>query len=1810
MPPQEHGPVGHLSNVRSSAKRAALAFSALATVIPAALLAGPGLAPAVASGSGQHLIVAFPTEPAQLAPAIARARADGLLLDHELFRGHADWNVWDVQTVAGLDAATGVARAQQITYVRWAELDQTLTYIDRAAPAAATSSGAALPAVRVGETTSAATVATRSSTAPAPPATPPSSCAPATGLAAGTPNDPLYCDEVGSTSNQPQAFYAEEWNNFCFVPSSQTGVETSAPATPHASGMCTDAAWKLGAQAQGTVIAVLDSGVDYSHPDLVNQMVDETNDPLLTDANFPGTASDGHKHGWNFYDDNAEPMDFYGHGTGRAGIAAAQADNGIGLAGVAPRAKIMAVKVGDTYVVHSENLAEGAVYAADHGADAINTSLGATGNSHLLREAIVYAYTKGVVWAAATANEYSTHHNFPTDVDTVIGAGGLGPDAEPQPVGGQGQTCAISTSGVPSNCVPAPAQTTFLQKVNYANYAGIQTFATPIDTVSTRAAAEAHSCDPLASGCYGTGDYTLHNGGTSTATPHVAGAAAVVRSAGFVAGLCQGHANIGGALTGVSCTAPSLSANEVRQLLAYTALRVHNDDATTGTNDYPPDPSGDPSGAGGAYYPEQAGDAHLGWNIWAGFGRIDLYAAAAYAEASDIPPEAQLFGDTPPPGYPTDGAKLFGVYDPTSQHTLDIVGHVGAPHLPTGDRVDWKVQVAPCMEPAEADFMTITTGTGARDGSLTTWTLPSTLGSCANAGVSHPFSPPGTYTVRVLSQINHSTGAADAVADPVASSDPNYAAPGATAPAPAALIGQDRRVVYLRPHSSHDHLGSPYYIGASGEGSPTLYDIEGKGQLDIIEATANGTVVALRPDGTAVPGWPVAIDDLSHLVPHPEAVEGTVPSGQIVGSVAVGDIDGDGQPEVVAASFKGGLYAWHRDGSRVAGFPVQIPPTPAATNPPEPAPNVPDSTYCTSAHPASYHERYSDYGSISAPVLAPLEGQASGLDIVQAASNQCVYAVKPNGTILWSYFPVDPTMPPGNEPRKIGDTPAVGSLAGNGRLDVVFGTEEVSGGAPNSTGRIYAVDGVTGTLLPGWPVRPASVSASGVPTVATGVISSPALFANPGGGLGLLLADGVFLSGDSAAHPVQTYDATGAAVTTLQTTTTGGGNTSDAFLWGVTQTALGTLGTGTTLDIVTGGLSPELAADQSAAPGKKPTFQHLVGAWDASNGTPVATFPRQTEDWQFLSGPAIADVKGDGSRQVITGNGAGWLHAYDPGGTPAGGGVKLSTALSNYTDFGEPAGFPVFEGGGYITSTPAVAQLTRGGPVSVVNVTRDGYVFVTDTAGLPSANDQWWKFHHDERNSGLYGLDTRPPATVTNLKITVPDSGGQSTVTWTEVGDDWWVGHVASVDLRWSTSPITAANFSSAHQVSVASPVASGATESVSVGGLPTGQTIYVAERGTDDAGNVALLARASALPPLRDDLIGISCPTTSFCMGVGAAVNSSNHPQTLTETWNGSAWSLVSSLDSSATQTNFLRGVSCTSASFCMAVGNYITGGVSQTLIERWNGSTWSIVTSPDTSTTQANTLYGVSCTSGTFCMAVGTDTNSGGHPQTLAERWNGSAWTIVTTFNTSTSKVNQLSSVSCASTSFCMAAGNYVNSSSHLQTLVERWNGTAWSQSGSPNTSTTQNNFLFGVSCVSTAFCAATGNYVNSGGHPQTLTEMWSGTAWSTATSPNTSSTQANVLNDVSCASASFCTAVGYYVNAGGTSQTLIEKWNGTAWSKVTSPNSSSTQANVLNGVSCTSASSCGAVGYYVNNLGLSQTLAERWNGTSWTKVSSPNA
>ena len=282
---------------------------------------------------------------------------------------------------------------------------------------------------------------------------------------------------------------------------------------------------------------------------------------------------------------------------------------------------------------------------------------------------------------------------------------------------------------------------------------------------------------------------------------------------------------------------------------------------------------------------------------------------------------------------------------------------------------------------------------------------------------------------------------------------------------------------------------------------------------------------------------------------------------------------------------------------------------------------------------------------------------------------------------------------------------------------------------------------------------------------------------------------------------------------------------------------------------------------------------------------------------------------------------------------------------------------------------------------------------------------------------------------------------------------------------------------------------------------------------------------------------------------------------QTLIESWNGSAWSIVPSPNNgSPTQDNLLNAVSCSGPSACVAVGDYYTGSTDQTLMESWNGSVWSIVPSPNTSPTQANDLEGVSCSLPMACVAVGQyyTSSSGAFSQTLIESWNGSVWSIVPSPNTSPDQVNLLRGVSCSSPSACTALGSYEPSSGFDQTLIESWNGSAWSIVTSPNTSPTQNNELFGVSCSSPSACTAVGYYVFASGDQvsdQTLIESWNGSAWSIVPSPNAS--QVNLLLGVSCSSSSACTAVG----DNSSQQTLIVRGTLATTTSVLIPSSGTT-------------------------------------------------
>ena len=199
-----------------------------------------------------------------------------------------------------------------------------------------------------------------------------------------------------------------------------------------------------------------------------------------------------------------------------------------------------------------------------------------------------------------------------------------------------------------------------------------------------------------------------------------------------------------------------------------------------------------------------------------------------------------------------------------------------------------------------------------------------------------------------------------------------------------------------------------------------------------------------------------------------------------------------------------------------------------------------------------------------------------------------------------------------------------------------------------------------------------------------------------------------------------------------------------------------------------------------------------------------------------------------------------------------------------------------------------------------------------------------------------------------------------------------------------------------------------------------------------------------------------MACTSPTSCIAVGAYTVAVNTSQTLVESWDGSTWSVVPSADTSPTADNYLNGVSCSTPTSCVAVGSLGTS-TSQTLAELWNGTTWSIVPSPNTSSTVANVLNNVTCTNPSFCMAVGYD-DTGSSPPSLIEMWDGTAWSIVSGPSTSVpnSDENFLYGVSCTDPSNCVAAGHWSNTGDVKDsTLIESWDGSTWSVVSSPNTS-----------------------------------------------------------------------------------------------------------------------------------------------------------
>ena len=340
--------------------------------------------------------------------------------------------------------------------------------------------------------------------------------------------------------------------------------------------------------------------------------------------------------------------------------------------------------------------------------------------------------------------------------------------------------------------------------------------------------------------------------------------------------------------------------------------------------------------------------------------------------------------------------------------------------------------------------------------------------------------------------------------------------------------------------------------------------------------------------------------------------------------------------------------------------------------------------------------------------------------------------------------------------------------------------------------------------------------------------------------------------------------------------------------------------------------------------------------------------------------------------------------------------------------------------------------------------------------------------------------------------------------------------------------------------------------------------------------------------PPAEDNLAGVSCASASFCVAVGwfrAATVPAGIVRSLALEWNGRRWRVLRSAQTGGD----LLAVSCVSMSFCMAVGADASG---LPLAEAWNGRTWRVLKAPP----GPNELDAISCARVWFC--VGLFAVSDG-----ADQWNGRTWRAMNMSGDGCVRfVCALGAVSCPGAGSCMAVGSFSNRSGSVR-LGEAvtWNGRTWRDTRPPSPG--RQATLDFVSCASTSRCLAVGNNRRCG---CALIVAWNGRSWQQLASPG----QLPDLRTMSCPRADSCVAVGG--QGAGSSAATAAAWDGRAWQRL-APAEPGKSERVLFDVSCWRPSACMAVGSYSTaaafSVGAQLTLAEQWNGKAWLVRKTPS-
>ena len=700
--------------------------------------------------------------------------------------------------------------------------------------------------------------------------------------------------------------------------------------------------------------------------------------------------------------------------------------------------------------------------------------------------------------------------------------------------------------------------------------------------------------------------------------------------------------------------------------------------------------------------------------------------------------------------------------------------------------------------------------------------------------------------------------------------------------------GEDRRQFQL--HRDQDMLdGFPKVLPSDGASSPAFADLNGDNRNELVFATADGIVHAMRPDGTELPGWPVH-GDLLPLHSGGRAfktgdVATTTSRGSILASVAIGDLDRDGSLEVVAADMEGKIYAWDSKGHLLWKREAN----PAYSGKPlQPFVNV-----------RMGERNRTQHGFIGSPVLADLDGNGT-LEVVAANMDRHVYAWNASGAPLPG-FPVlvvdlDKTKPNGGiDPTThrvafgsnagdselqgaIIDTPAVGHLTNSKLPDIVVGTNEEypaksldptnnlssdpgdegdtnagattatvaalseTGQLANANSRLYAIkptgdkDGKPTTadwLEPGWPVKMAILEKGLLPIVGEGITGAPILgpVNCPFGGSGQKAAD---FANTGVAYVLNPNGSsclgdTNGRYNAMATDSGQNGGDHPAFP-AVGHPAFADFGGNNgpvSLLAPVAGLNRALDV---LFPEYQKGSQDLMAAWDPTTGQFRNGWPARMNDLQFITGPSVANVDASPGEELLAGSAYNDLQAFTGAGQPPN--DHWPKLTSDWT-----VANPLIGTFGSIDTDPGARRV-------VVGMTRSGEILAYRTPAPPcEANaahplGSWPKFHHDLANSGDYSRDAVDPGVPYDIGTS------QGNLTFKAPGDDLLCGKAAAYQVAEADFPLTGKTFFQGDQIpTTLKPAAPGTPQALELGGT---LERYLAIRAVDDQGNVGPIVTVS----------------------------------------------------------------------------------------------------------------------------------------------------------------------------------------------------------------------------------------------------------------------------------------------------------------------------------------------------------------------------